>query len=139
MTDDDRPAERRSAFMAWLRRRFRVLGGAANAVSHADMGPYAGAPRNPALHIGDGQGYSTIRYTTEHVAYTSITTNTDGCPRCGRPLAETHEMARSGDGTAPEAVGAVRICRGCETGEWLERSRMPRSTRARDSARRNVV
>ncbi|MEU7908773.1 hypothetical protein [Actinoplanes sp. NPDC049118] len=60
--------ERRSTFMSRLRRRFRFLGGVADAVSHAEMGPYAGAPRNPELRVGDEKSYSTVRYTTHQVA-----------------------------------------------------------------------
>ncbi|MBL7261920.1 hypothetical protein [Paractinoplanes lichenicola] len=54
-----------SGFMGWLRRRFRLLGGVAGAVSYADTGPYAGAPRNPELRVGDEKGYSTIEYVAE--------------------------------------------------------------------------
>ncbi|MCO8277002.1 hypothetical protein M1L60_41135 [Actinoplanes sp. TRM 88003] len=52
-----------------LRRRFRVLGGAASAVSYADTGPYAGAPRNPGLRIGDEKSYSTIVHTETRDAW----------------------------------------------------------------------
>ncbi|MBM2622408.1 hypothetical protein JIG36_43590 [Actinoplanes sp. LDG1-06] len=52
-------------FMRWLRRRFRALGGVADAVSHADTGPYAGAPRNPELRVGDEKSYSTVIYTAD--------------------------------------------------------------------------
>ncbi|AGZ41825.1 hypothetical protein [Actinoplanes friuliensis] len=53
-----------STFMRRLRHRFRFLGGGmGSAVSHADMGPYAGAPRDPELRIGDEKSYSTIMPT----------------------------------------------------------------------------
>jgi hypothetical protein len=58
-------SERGSTFMSRLRRRFRFLGGVADAVSHAEMGPYAGAPRNPELRVGDEKTYSTVQYTTQ--------------------------------------------------------------------------
>ncbi|GIE95317.1 hypothetical protein Ari01nite_27820 [Paractinoplanes rishiriensis] len=45
------------SLLRWL----RALGGA---FSHADLGPFAGAPRNPDLRIGDEKSYSTIHYAT---------------------------------------------------------------------------
>ncbi|MGI5184988.1 hypothetical protein ACQEVZ_52925 [Dactylosporangium sp. CA-152071] len=130
--------ERRSAFMAWLRRRFRVLGGVAGAVSYAETGPYAGAPRDPDLRIGDEKSYSTVRYTTQHVAYTTIGAGEGDCRRCGRPLVDLHRLEYvRGDTRVP--VGAVRTCRGCQTDSWLLRSRMPAVSRARDTARKHVV
>ncbi|MEU4222504.1 hypothetical protein [Actinoplanes sp. NPDC026623] len=60
-------AERGSTFMSRLRRRFRFLGGVADAVSQAEMGPYAGAPRNPELRVGDEKSYSTVQYTSVQV------------------------------------------------------------------------
>lgn len=56
-----------SNVMGWFRRRMRFLGGVANAVSHAETGPYAGAPRDPELRIGDEKSYSTIEHQTTHV------------------------------------------------------------------------
>lgn len=58
--DDEWLAGHRSGFMQWLRRRFKRLGGVAGAVSYADTGPYAGAPRNPELRVGDEKTYSTV-------------------------------------------------------------------------------
>jgi hypothetical protein len=56
--------------MGRLRRRLRFLGGIANAVSHGDAGPYAGAPRDPDLRVGDEKSWSTVRYTSHRgVAY----------------------------------------------------------------------
>jgi hypothetical protein len=130
--------ERRSELMAWLRRRFRVFGGVAGAVSHADLGPYAGAPRNPSLRIGDEKAYSTVRYTTRHIAYTTIGAGEDDCRRCGRPLVDLHRLEFVRDGTRVP-VGAVRTCRACRTNAWLLRSRMPAASRARDTARKHVV
>ncbi len=124
--------------MAWLRRRFRIFGGVADAFSHADTGPYAGAPRNPDLRIGDERSYSTVRYSTQQIAYTTIGTDADECPRCGRPLVERHRLEYvRGDTRVP--VGAVRTCRGCQTDSWLLRSRMPAVSRARDTARKHVT
>ncbi|MET7421557.1 hypothetical protein [Dactylosporangium sp. NPDC005555] len=130
--------ERRSDLMAWLRRRFRIFGGVAGAVSHADTGPYAGAPRNPTLRVGDEKAYSTVRYTTQHIAYTTVGTDEGDCRRCGQPLADLHRLEYvRGDTGVP--VGAVRACRHCHTDSWLLRSRMPAVSRARDTARKHVV
>jgi hypothetical protein len=60
-------SQRGTTFMSRLRRRFRFLGGVADAVSHAEMGPYAGAPRNPELRVGDEKSYSTVLHTTQQV------------------------------------------------------------------------
>ncbi|MEV4508462.1 hypothetical protein AB0K00_05845, partial [Dactylosporangium sp. NPDC049525] len=131
------PIERRSEFMAWLRRRFRIFGGVAGAVSHADMGPYAGAPRDPDLRVGDEKSYSTVRYTTQEVAYTAIGADPDECPRCRRPLVERHRLEYvRGDTRVP--VGAVRTCRGCQTDSWLLRSRMPAVSRRHRRPRRSA-
>jgi hypothetical protein len=117
--------------LAWFRRF-------ADAVSHAETGPYSGAPRNPTLNIDD-RTYSTVRYTTNRVAYTATSTSADRCSRCGQPLAETHELDRVQDEDARLPLGAVRACRGCDPNSWLHDSRMPRAKRARDQARKYVV
>jgi hypothetical protein len=137
--DDEWLAERRSSFMGWLRRRFSILGGVAGAVSHADTGPYAGAPRNPQLRVGDEKTYSTVRYTTNQVAYATISANPDECPRCGQPLIEKHELEYTQSDNTRVPVGAVRTCRDCQADSWLLQSRMPTIARARDAARKNVV
>jgi hypothetical protein len=137
--DDEWVAGHRSNLMAWLRRRFGALRGVGEAVSDAETGPYAGAPRNPRLRLEDDPGYATVRYATDRMAYTTTTTTADVCERCGRPLVEEHEIeyVRGEGGHLP--VGAVRACRACQAGSWLRESRMPTVSRARDAARRNVV
>ena len=137
--DDEWVAERRSGFMAWLRRRFRVLGGVAGAFSYAETGPYAGAPRNPKTRVDDEQLYSMVRYTTDQVAYITTSTNHDACPACGQPLVEQYEIEYIHGEHTRVPVGAVRTCRGCHADSWLQRSRMPTTSRARDAARKNVV
>ena len=137
--DDEWLAERRSSFMGWLRRRFRGLGGVAGAVSHADTGPYAGAPRDPQLRVDDEKTYSTVRYTTNQVAYTTTSTGSDECPRCGQPLIEKHEIEYVQDEHVRRPVGAAQACRSCQPESWLLRSRMPSATRAREADRKNVV
>ncbi|WP_327011119.1 hypothetical protein OHA72_29900 [Dactylosporangium sp. NBC_01737] len=138
MEQAEHTTERRSEFMAWLRRRFRIFGGVAGAVSHADTGPYAGAPRDPDLRVGDEKAYSTVRYTTQEVAYTAIGTDPDECRRCRRPLVELHRLEYV-RGATRVPVGAVRTCRGCQADSWLLRSRMPAVSRARDTARKHVI
>ncbi|MEV4757708.1 hypothetical protein AB0J86_21700 [Micromonospora sp. NPDC049559] len=137
--DDRWLAERRSGLMGWLRRRFRLLGGVAGAVSHADTGPYAGAPRNPRLGTGDEKTYSTVRYSTNQVTNSRTVADSDKCRRCGEPLVERHQLEYAQDGRSAVPVGAVRVCRGCQADSWLLRSRMPGASRARDVARKNVV
>ncbi|MEJ3748991.1 hypothetical protein WEI85_37705 [Actinomycetes bacterium KLBMP 9797] len=137
--DDEWLAERRSGLMAWLR-RLPVLRGIGGAVSHADTGPYAGAPRDPDLRVDDGaHEYSVVRYATHHIAYTSTSTRPEECPRCGQPVSETHELAYVDGGQARGTVGAVRACRDCHPESWLRRSHMPGPVRRRAAARRNVV
>lgn len=137
--DDEWAAERRSRFMGWLRRHFRAFGGIAGAVSHADTGPYAGAPRDPSLRLDDEREYSTVRYATGQVTYTTTRSNPAACPRCGQRLVESHEIEyASGDDTVA-SIGSVRTCRGCEADSWRLRSEMPAASRARDSASKHVV
>ncbi|WP_018788726.1 hypothetical protein [Micromonospora sp. CNB394] len=138
--DDEWLEERRSSLMGWFRRHFKAFGGIASAVSHADTGPYAGAPRNPKLKIDDDdKAYATVRYTTNEVAYTATSTSVDQCASCGQPLAETHEIqCRQGEETHTR-IGSVRTCSNCEAESWLRRSHMPKVAQARDKARKNVV
>ncbi|SCL26753.1 hypothetical protein GA0074692_2226 [Micromonospora pallida] len=138
--NDEWLAERRSTVMAWLRRRFRVLGGVAGAVSHADTGPYAGAPRNPDLRVDNGdRSYATVRYTTGQIAYTTTHSSLDECEICGRPVAETQEITCMRGEQTHRRIGSVRACRNCAAESWLSRSRMPTASRARKRANRHVV
>ena len=137
--DDEFVAERRSGLMAWLRRRFRIMGPVAGAFSHAETGPYAGAPRDPNLRVDDEKTYSAVRYTTNQVAYITTTTNPGECHRCGQPLVEKHEIEYVRDEDTHVPIGAVRTCRGCQADSWMLRSQMPATARARRTARRNVV
>ncbi|GIJ52255.1 hypothetical protein Val02_91410 [Virgisporangium aliadipatigenens] len=138
--DDAWSAERRSGFMAWLRRRFRFLGGVSSAVSHADTGPYAGAPRDPSLRVDDEKTYSTVRYTTEHVAYTTTASGSASgeCPTCGAPTADEHGIDYVA-GTDRRRLGAVSSCPRCAASSWLARSRMPAAGRARRASRKTVL
>src|SRR5204863_2807093 len=89
--DDEWLATHRSDVLGRLRRRFRALSGLAGAVSEAEMGPYGGAPRRPRLRIG-GRAYAYVRYTTQHIAYTSIRVDPDRCRRCGQELVEAYRI-----------------------------------------------
>jgi hypothetical protein len=129
-----------STFMSRLRRRFRFFGFVGGAVSHAEMGPYAGAPRNPNLRVGaDDAGYATVRYSTDRYAYTSTTLNTDECRRCGRPLVQETEIEQVEGEHHRVAVGVVRTCRACQADSWMLHSRMPAVARARAAARKTVL
>ena len=137
--DDAWAAERRSNLMAWLRRRFPTLGRVAGAVSLADTGPYAGAPRDPQLRVDNEKTFSTIRQATGKVAYTSTSVAAGRCPDCGQPLVDTHELTHVRDDSTPVSVGSASTCQHCQPDSWLLRSAMPTTSRARDAARRNVV
>ncbi|MBW6437458.1 hypothetical protein KZ829_27370 [Actinoplanes hulinensis] len=117
----------------------RILRRFADAVSHADTGPYAGVPRNPELRVGDEQGYSTVRYATGHIAHIATAVREDACPRCGSPMAETHEIQQREGSAVRLRTGSARACPACEPDSWLLRSQTSAAMRAREAARRNVV
>lgn len=138
--DDEWLAGRRSGLMRRLRRRFGALGGIGAAVSNAETGPFAGAPRNPRLKVDDGnKAYGVVRYTTQHIAYTATSVNPDECRRCGSPLVERHEIECVRGEEVHVPVGTVRVCRSCQAESWLLRSRMPAVSRARRVARKYVL
>ncbi|MEV0896058.1 hypothetical protein [Actinoplanes sp. NPDC049802] len=120
-------------------RRLPILRGVADAVSHADLGPYAGAPRDPDLRIGDEQGYSTVRYATGHIAHIATSVSEDVCPRCGSAMAENHEIQQREGSAVRLRTGSARVCRACEPDSWLLRSQMSAVARARETNRRNIV
>jgi len=119
-----------------MRRWFRSV---ANAVSHADTGPFAGAPRNPNLRIDDENTYATVRYSTDRYAYTSTSTHPDVCARCGSPLVESHDIEQVQGDESRIAVGSVRTCRSCQADSWMLYSRMPSTARARKASRKTIV
>ena len=136
--DDEWLTRRRSDVMGWLRRHFRLFGGVAGAVSHAETGPFGGAPRNPRPRPTENKGYAVVRYTTDRIAYTSTTIDPDECRRCGSPLVEKHEIDYV-QGDVGTAVGVVRTCRRCQADSWLLHSRMPTVSRARAASRKVVL
>jgi hypothetical protein len=121
-----------------LRRRLRRLGRLADAVSHAELGPLAGAPRNPRLKVG-GRAYALIRYAEHRISHTTITIHLDRCRRCGHRLVERHMMTCVGEDGVRVVVGTVRTCRSCQADSWMFYSRMPSVIRARRVARKVVL
>ncbi len=119
-----------------MRRFLRWVG---NAVSHAETGPFAGAPRDPELRVGEEDTYSTVRYSTDRYAYTSTSAHPDECTRCGSALVESHEIEQVEGDESRTPVGAVRTCRSCQADSWMLYSRMPAVARARKASRKTIV
>jgi hypothetical protein len=69
--DDEWLATHSSDSFARLRRRIRRFGVLGDSISHAELGPFGGAPRRPRLKVG-GRTYSFVRYVESHVAYTTV-------------------------------------------------------------------
>ncbi|OLB64809.1 MAG: hypothetical protein AUI10_09505 [Actinobacteria bacterium 13_2_20CM_2_72_6] len=136
--DDEWLDAHRSANFERLRRRLRLLGGMAEAMSNAELGPLGGAPRRPRLKIG-GRTYAVVRYTTHHIAYTTIQVDPGLCRRCGQQLVEVHRIVYARGADARLTVGTVRTCRRCQADSWMFLSRMPSVNRARRVARKIVL
>jgi hypothetical protein len=136
--DDEWLAGHRSQTMTRFRRRFSRVLTVGNAVSNAELGPFAGAPRNPPLRVATSR-YSVIRHVVALYAHTSIGVMLEYCRVCGRPAQEAHHaiMVRS-DG-ARVYLGAVRKCRSCAGDSWLFHSRMPSVVKARREAAKIVL
>jgi hypothetical protein len=138
--DEDWLSRHRSGFMRRLRHRFRSFGDIGSAVSNAETGPFAGAPRNPQLKVDDGnKAYAVVRYTTERIAYTTMTSAPDECSRCGGTLVEEHEIDYIREDSTRVAVGTVRTCRRCQSDSWMLHSRMPSVARARKAYSKVVL
>ncbi|MEN3307590.1 MAG: hypothetical protein V7603_3792 [Micromonosporaceae bacterium] len=136
--DDEWLSAHSSANFDRLRRRFQRFGRLADAVSHAELGPFAGAPRNPKLKVG-GKAYAVVRYAEHRISHTTVTVDLDRCRRCGHRLAERHTMTSIREDGVRIVVGAVRTCRRCQADSWMFYSRMPSVTRARKVAGRVVL
>ena len=136
--DDEWLDAHRSANFERLRRRLRLLGGMAEAMSNAELGPLGGAPRRPRLKIG-GRTYAVVRYTTHHIAYTTIQVDPGLCRHCGQQLVEVHRIVYARGADARLTVGTVRTCRRCQADSWMFLSRMPSVNRARRVARKIVL
>src|SRR2546430_17675868 len=89
--DDEWLDAHRSANFERLRRRLRLLGGMAEAMSNAELGPLGGAPRRPRLKIG-GPTYSAGPYPTHHIAYTTIQVDPGPCRRRRQQPVEVHPI-----------------------------------------------
>jgi hypothetical protein len=135
--DEEWLIRHRSANFARMRKRFRRIGGFADAISYAELGPFGGAPRRPQLKI-EGAKYSTVRYTTHRIAYTTIRVYLRPCRRCGR-LAESHRVVYIREDGGRKVVGTLEVCRRCQANSWLFYSRMPATSRARTWARKVVL
>ena len=136
--DDEWLDAHRSANFERPRRRLRLLGGMAEAMSNAELGPLGGTPRRPRLKIG-GRTYAVVRYTTHHIAYTTIQVDPGLCRRCGQQLVEVHRIVYARGADARLTVGTVRTCRRCQADSWMFLSRMPSVNRARRVARKIVL
>jgi hypothetical protein len=122
--DDEWHAEHRSAF--FKRRRSKLF----DAVSHAELGPFGGAPRRPTLKLTD-KDYSHVRYAERHFSYTAIQIDLLECRVCGHRMLEQHRLLmRAADGSE-FAIGHVRKCRRCHKESWLFTSHMPATVAAR--------
>jgi hypothetical protein len=122
---------------ARLRKRMRMAGGFADAVSHAELGPFGGAPRRPQLKI-EGAKYSTVRYTTHRIAYTTIHVYRQRCRRCGAEV-DSHRIVYVRESGDRKVVGSLQVCRACQANSWMFYSRMPTTVRARAWARKVVL
>ena len=136
--DDEWLAAHRSANFDRLRRRVRMLGGLAEGVSNAELSPFGGAPRRPRLTIG-GKAYAVVRYTTHHIAYTTVQVDLGVCRRCGQRLVEVHRIVYARGSDTRTTVGTVRTCRRCQADSWVFFSRMPTAIRARQVAGKIVL
>lgn len=130
-------ARHRSDSFARIRRRVMGVGRLADAMSHAELGPFGGAPRRPELKIG-GATYSSVRYATHRITYTTIHVYLQRCRRCGA-VVEAHRLVYVREDGARRAIGSLRVCRTCQANSWLFYSRMPATTRARTWARKVVI
>jgi hypothetical protein len=136
--DDEWLATHSSDNFARLRDRLSRLGVFGDAWSGAELGPFAGAPRNPQLKIAT-KTYAAIRYAEHLLAYTTIRVDLQRCRRCERRFVEVHRVTCVGEDGVWVSVGAVRVCRTCQANSWMFYSRMPSVVRARIRARKVVL
>ena len=126
--DDEWLASRRSNF--FKRRRSRLF----TAVADAELGPFRGPRRNPALKLTD-KGYSTVRYAERQFTYSLIQVDLLQCRSCGHWLLEQHKLLVRTERGTQRTVGQVLKCRNCDKEAWLFTSHMPSviAGRARDA------
>jgi hypothetical protein len=135
--DEEWLRRHQSETFARMRRRLRRFGVFADAMSHAELGPFGGAPRKPQLKI-DNRGYSTVRYATHRITYTTIHVYLQRCRWCGA-IVESHRVIYVREDGARRVVGTLRVCRRCQADSWLFHSRMPTAARARAWGRKVVL
>jgi hypothetical protein len=136
--DDEWLAGHTGQSLARLRRRLSAFGRVGDAISQAEVGPFAGAPRNPRLKIG-GRAYSVVRYAEHRISHTVIAVELERCRRCDGVLVETHRPTTVDHNGVRATIGAVRMCRKCQADAWLFSSRMPTTNRARRRSRKVVL
>jgi hypothetical protein len=126
--DDQWLAGRRSTFFKRRRSRF------ASAVADAQLGPFRGAPRNPALKLTD-KGYAHVRYAPRSYSYLAVQVELLRCGSCGHRLLEEHRLVLRHSEGPHRTLGLVRMCRRCQKEAWLFISHMPsaRVGRRRDA------
>jgi hypothetical protein len=129
--DEDWLAGRRSAF---FRRRRARLG---RALADAELGPFAGAPRDPRLKL-ESKGYTHIRYALREYSYTTIQIDLLECRVCGG------RAGAAPDGAAPRRrlhadARSLRRCRRCDRESWLFTSHMPAAAAGRGRDRKVVL
>jgi hypothetical protein len=138
--DEEWLAEHRSDTFDRVRRLLRRagVGGFGEAVSLAELGPFAGAPRNPQLKP-ESKGYSTIRPADHRYAHTVLALETEPCRACGREPATSQRVTCVREDGARVVVGTVRLCPDCQGDSWRFVSHMPAAARARERSRRIVL
>ena len=114
------------------------MGGFGDAVSRAELGPFGGAPRSPALKP-ESKGYSTVRPAERRYAHTVLQLETEPCRRCGRQPATAQRVTCVREDGERVVVGTIRLCAACQGDSWRFRSHMPTTRRARERGRRVVL
>jgi hypothetical protein len=122
------------------------LGGTlGEAVSMADTGPFAGAPRNPKLKP-ESKDYSTVRPAEQRYGHTVVQVDRGPCRRCGAEPAAAERVTCVREDGGRVVVGTVRLCQACggrpgrpgPAGSATGLA-MPATRRARERARRVVL
>ncbi len=136
--DDAWLATHRSNRMARLPNVFGGWSKLADAISHAELGPFGGAPRKPKLK-NENKDYSVVRPAERLYSHTTVATvDPQRCRRCGEP-AETYGVTRVDADGERVTAGVVRQCPHCGADSWMLYSRMPKAVRARRRARKIVL
>jgi hypothetical protein len=130
--DEEWLAAHRGRFFKRRRSKFLL------ALADANLGPYRGAPRKPALRLSDKE-YSFIRIAPHEYTHTAIQVDLHHCQRCGRLMLEEHRLVYRIAGSGERTLGLMRGCRHCEKDGWLFRSGMPSAIAGRERDRTSVL